>query len=182
MAGKVQTHLPVATRRSKFNIPLDDPAKTVVFWSLDMTMGASYSFTVALTVTARGLDLEGNRGMTVLEECKVYYTPTEAARLLSLPFRTLQSRIRNGLIVVERHGARTVLISAQEVERMRGLGPLKRGPKPRRGRDQDEPRSEPSGLPPLIARLNATRAALSGNHHFECAAEAIQAERADRTP
>ena len=120
--------------------------------------------------------------MTTMKGRNVYYTPTEAARLLGLPVRTLQSRIRNRLVMVERHGARTVLISAQEVERMRGLGPLKRGPKPRRGRDQDEPRSDSSSLPPLIARLNATRAALSGDRLFPCAAGAIQTERMDRTP
>ena len=56
---------------------------------------------------------------------KDYFTPPEAARELGLPLRTVQNRIRAGIIRAERHGARTWLIPASEVEEWKGKGRLR---------------------------------------------------------
>jgi excisionase family DNA binding protein len=47
------------------------------------------------------------------------YTTAEAAALLGLSHNTVRSQVRRGVLQATRIGARTVLISADEVERYR---------------------------------------------------------------
>ncbi len=61
-----------------------------------------------------------------------YLTTTEAAAALGLTVRGVQDRIKAGILHAERVGARGWLIPQSEVERFRGMGKLKPGPKPKR--------------------------------------------------
>ena len=61
-----------------------------------------------------------------------YMTATEAAKELGLSLRGLQHRIKAGTIRAQRVSGRGWLVPREEVERYRGVGKLKRGPKPNR--------------------------------------------------
>ena len=60
-----------------------------------------------------------------------YMTTAEAARALGLSYRGLRDRIVAGIMRAERFGPRAWMVPVDEVERWRGRGKLKPGPKPR---------------------------------------------------
>ncbi len=60
----------------------------------------------------------------------------EAAQEIGISERALQRRIRTGIVRAQRVGARVWVIPLSEVDRLRGSGRLKPGPKPRT-RDAD---------------------------------------------
>lgn len=59
-----------------------------------------------------------------------YTTVQEAAKVLGIPERTIQGRIRAGIMQADRLG-RAWLIPVRELDRWRSLPPPKRGPKVR---------------------------------------------------
>jgi excisionase family DNA binding protein len=61
-----------------------------------------------------------------------YITATDAARELGISRSALHSRIQRGEIRAIRPSPRLLLIPRSEVERWRGKGKLKPGPKPQR--------------------------------------------------
>ena len=61
-----------------------------------------------------------------------YMTVTEAAREMGISERALHNRIKAGTVTAERFGARVWMIPATEVQRFRGAGRLRPGPKPRK--------------------------------------------------
>ena len=70
-----------------------------------------------------------------------YMSISEAAAAIGIAETTLRDRIRNGQVKAERIGKRVLVIPESEVERLRGLGRMRPGPKPRSayaGRRQDE--------------------------------------------
>ena len=64
---------------------------------------------------------------------ETYMTVTEAAREMGISERTLHNRIKAGTVSAKRFGERVWMIPDVEVERFRGVGRLKPGPKPRAG-------------------------------------------------
>ncbi len=70
-----------------------------------------------------------------------FMSVAEAAEAMGVNPRTVLHRIAAGTIKAERLDARTWVIPAEEIERFRGQGRLKSGPKPgtkrRRRQDQD---------------------------------------------
>ena len=60
-----------------------------------------------------------------------YMSVSEAAAAMGISVTALRDRIRNGQVQAERVGKRVLLIPESEVERLRGRGRLKPGPKPR---------------------------------------------------
>ena len=66
-----------------------------------------------------------------------FLTTAEVARALGLPLRTVQHRIKMGKIRAERIGGHTLVVPASEVERLKGVGRLKPGPKLHRGRTNE---------------------------------------------
>ena len=70
-----------------------------------------------------------------------YMSISEAAAAIGIAETTLRDRIRNGQVKAERIGKRVLVIPESEVERLRGAGRMKPGPKPRTAaseRRQDE--------------------------------------------
>lgn len=63
-------------------------------------------------------------------------TVNEAARELGIGRSALHSRIQRGEIGAIRASPRLTLIPRSEVERWRGKGKLKPGPKPKKERDE----------------------------------------------
>ena len=61
-----------------------------------------------------------------------YLTTKQAATALGLSLRAVVNRIQAGTLRAQRVGARGLLIPPEEVERFRGVGRLRRGPKPNR--------------------------------------------------
>jgi excisionase family DNA binding protein len=68
-----------------------------------------------------------------------YTTVQEAAEALGLSIRGVRERIERGEMQAQRMGARLWVIPRDEVERWRGRGKLKPGPKPR-GKEDDRDR------------------------------------------
>ena len=66
-----------------------------------------------------------------------YVTVNEAARELGIGRSALHSRIQRGEIHAIRASPRLLLIPRSEVERWRGKGKLKPGPKPRRVAEEE---------------------------------------------
>ena len=62
-----------------------------------------------------------------------YMTVQQAAEALGMSRRGVQERIDRGEMRAQRLGARVWAIPVDEVERWKGLGRLKPGPKPKRG-------------------------------------------------
>ena len=60
-----------------------------------------------------------------------FLTTAEAARELGLSLTGIHARLRAGIIQGQRVGARGWLIPTSEVERLREMGKLKTGPKPK---------------------------------------------------
>ena len=60
-----------------------------------------------------------------------YMSISEAAAAIGIAETTLRDRIRNGQVKAERIGKRVLVIPEAEVERLRGAGRMKPGPKPR---------------------------------------------------
>jgi len=58
-----------------------------------------------------------------------YLTVAEVARELGMTERAIHKRITSGHMRAERFGERVVLVPTEEVERWRGVGKLKPGPK-----------------------------------------------------
>lgn len=58
-------------------------------------------------------------------------TVTEAAAVLGLSVAAVRRHVQMGRIRGERVGSRMWLIPKEEVDRWKGIGKLKRGPKPR---------------------------------------------------
>ncbi len=56
---------------------------------------------------------------------------TEAAAAMGITPTALRERIKRGQVRAERIGQRVLLVPASEVERLRGAGRMKPGPKPR---------------------------------------------------
>ena len=61
-----------------------------------------------------------------------YLTTTETAEELGLPLRTVLNRIQAGTLRAQRVGVRGWLVPQSEIERFRGVGKLKRGPRLKR--------------------------------------------------
>jgi excisionase family DNA binding protein len=61
-----------------------------------------------------------------------YMTVTQAARELGLSVYGIRARIERGEIRAEKVSPRLLMIHREEIERWRGKGKLKPGPKPRR--------------------------------------------------
>ena len=66
-----------------------------------------------------------------MDERRDLLTVAEAARELGLTARAVLNRIERGELKAERVHARLWLIPRSEVERLRGTGKFKPGPKPR---------------------------------------------------
>lgn len=64
-------------------------------------------------------------------------TPAEAAAEIGITQRAVQDRLKRGLLRGTNYGGRVWLIPREEVERAKALGPLKRGPKPRKQQDAE---------------------------------------------
>ena len=60
---------------------------------------------------------------------------TEAAAAMGISVTALYDRIRNGQVQAERIGRRVLLIPASEVDRLRGAGRMKPGPKPQQSEE-----------------------------------------------
>jgi excisionase family DNA binding protein len=60
-----------------------------------------------------------------------YMSVSDAAAAIGISVTALYDRIRNGQVKAERVGRRVLLIPQEEVERLRGKGRMKPGPKPR---------------------------------------------------
>src|SRR5215203_893394 len=60
-----------------------------------------------------------------------YMSVSDAAAAIGISVTALRDRIRHGQVKAERIGRRVLLIPPEEVERLRGQGRLKPGPKPR---------------------------------------------------
>jgi excisionase family DNA binding protein len=58
-------------------------------------------------------------------------TVAQAAKVLGLSLATVRRHVQEGRMKGERVGARVWLIPEEEIERWKGIGKLKRGPKPR---------------------------------------------------
>ena len=65
------------------------------------------------------------------EQERDYLTASEAAAALELPLRTVQYRLRRGIMQGVPVNARLWLVPRAEVERWRGQGKLRPGRKPR---------------------------------------------------
>ena len=65
------------------------------------------------------------------EQDRDYLTASEVAAALDLPLRTVQYRLRRGLMRGVAVNRRLWLVPRAEVERWRGEGKLRPGPKPR---------------------------------------------------
>jgi excisionase family DNA binding protein len=65
-----------------------------------------------------------------------FMSVTEAAAAMGISVTALYDRIRNGQVQAERVGKRVLLIPESEVERLRGAGKLKPGPKPSKPKEQ----------------------------------------------
>ena len=66
-------------------------------------------------------------------------TVMEAARELGLSRRAIQNRITAGTIRAEQVNPRLWLVPRSEVERLRGIGKLKPGPRPKHGQQPAHP-------------------------------------------
>jgi excisionase family DNA binding protein len=60
-----------------------------------------------------------------------YLTVAEAAKELGLSARAVHKRIAEGVMRAERFGSLVWMIPAEEVDRWRGRGKLRPGPKPK---------------------------------------------------
>jgi excisionase family DNA binding protein len=60
---------------------------------------------------------------------------SEAAAAIGISVTALRDRIRNGQVRADRVGQRVLLVPTEEVERLRGTGRMKPGPKPRAHED-----------------------------------------------
>jgi excisionase family DNA binding protein len=65
-----------------------------------------------------------------------YMSVDEAAAAIGISVTALYTRIRNGQVRAERIGRRVLLVPTEEVERLRGAGRMKPGPKPRANQDK----------------------------------------------
>ncbi len=65
-----------------------------------------------------------------------YMSVSDAAAAMGISVTALYDRIRNGQVKAERIGRRVLVIPEAEVERLRGAGRMKPGPKPGQARDK----------------------------------------------
>ena len=68
-----------------------------------------------------------------------FVSVTEAAEAMGISLTALYDRIRNGTVRAERLGRRVLLVPESEVERLRGQGRRKPGPKPGQKRSLSRP-------------------------------------------
>lgn len=101
-----------------------------------------------------------------------YVTVEQAARELAVPARTVRERVRRGLMAGVKLTPRMLLIPQGEVEAWRGR-------RPRPGRKPKQPTGA-GEVPPLVARLDATRAAIARGRTFEDSVAVIRAARDER--